>query len=64
MVFSVLDGFARGAGRGAPPPRMDNRSWALLMASIFDNSDGDVYDFIICKRVIVASDLSFGFDEK
>ena len=34
IVFSELVGLARGAGRGAPPPRMDNRSWALLMVSI------------------------------
>jgi len=33
IVFSELVGLARGAGRGAPPPRMDNRSWALLMVS-------------------------------
>ena len=37
IVFSVLDGFARAAGRGAAPPRMDSRSWALLMVA--NNND-------------------------
>ena len=39
IVFSALDGFARGTGRAPPPPRMDSRSCALLM----------VLDFLVCS---------------